>query len=75
MPVAFKVLPKGLVRSWWFEANGELSFMIPLGHGNTTNQPVGAASKQRVEPFQVCHENHTFSSVMLCTYVYNSQPL
>lgn len=69
MPVAFKVLPKGLVRSWWFEANGELSFVMPLGHGNTMNQRVRAAAKQRVEPFQACHEYHTFSSAMLCTCV------
>lgn len=52
MPIAFKVLPKGLVGFWWFEANGELNFVTVGGHGNT-NQPVRTASKQRVEPFQV----------------------
>lgn len=35
MPVAFKVLPEGLIWLWGFEANGELCFVMPRGHGTT----------------------------------------
>ena len=33
MPVTFKVVLKGLVGFWWFQANGGLSFVMPRGHG------------------------------------------
>jgi len=51
VPVTFKVVLKGLVGFWWFQANGGLSFVMPRGHG-AMNQLVHTPSKQNAEPFQ-----------------------